>query len=62
MNSNKNLSTIKLHNFMTSTSFILVLSSFEVVYKILFSNLKTSNIFFYGKMISNQNIVNYKVL
>jgi hypothetical protein len=30
----KNLSTIKLHNFLRSITFILVVSSSEVVYKI----------------------------
>jgi hypothetical protein len=55
------LSTTKLYNFLRSTTFILIISSPEVVYKNLISNLKTSNEFFYGKMISNQKVVNYKV-
>jgi hypothetical protein len=55
------LSTTKLYNFLRSTTFILIISSPEVVYKNLISNLKTSNEFSYGKMISNQKVVNYKV-
>jgi hypothetical protein len=53
--------TINLHNFLRSTSSILIVSSSDAVYKIWISNLKTSHEFFYDKMISNQNIVNYKV-
>jgi hypothetical protein len=41
----KILSTIKLQNFSRSTTFILIVSSSEVVYKIWILNLKTSNIF-----------------
>jgi hypothetical protein len=55
------LSTIMLHNFSRSTTFILIASLSEDVYKIWISNLKTSNEFFYDKMISNKKIVNYKV-
>jgi hypothetical protein len=57
----KMLSTVKLHNFSRSITFILIVSSAEVIYKIWISNLKTPNIFFYEKMISNQKIINYKV-
>jgi hypothetical protein len=57
----KMLSTTKLHNFLRSTTFILIVSSSEVVYKILISNLKTSNVFLYDKMISNHKVVNDKV-
>jgi hypothetical protein len=53
--------TIKLHNFSRSISSILIVSTFEAIYKILISNLKTSHEFFNDKMISNQKIVNYKV-
>jgi hypothetical protein len=53
--------TIKLHNFLRSTSFILIVSKSETVYKIEILNLKTSHRFFNDKMISNQKIVNYKV-
>jgi hypothetical protein len=54
--------TIELHNFLRSTSFILIVSTFETVYKIWILNLKTSHEFFNDKMISNQKVVNYKVL
>jgi hypothetical protein len=57
----KMLSTTKLHNLLRSTTFILIVSSSEVVYKILISNLKTSNVFLYDKMISNHKVVNDKV-
>jgi hypothetical protein len=53
--------TIKLHNFLRSTSFILIVSTFETVYKIWILNLETSHEFFNDKMISNQKVVNYKV-
>jgi hypothetical protein len=53
--------TIKLHNFLKSTSFILIVYTSETVYKIWILNLKTSHEFFNDKMISNQKIVNYKV-
>jgi hypothetical protein len=36
----KSLSTTKLHNFLRSTSFILIVSSSEVVYKILKLQIK----------------------
>jgi hypothetical protein len=54
-------STIKLHNFSRSTCSILIVSTSKAVYKIFITNLKTSHKFFNDKMISNQNIVNYKV-
>jgi hypothetical protein len=62
MSSFENVTTIKLHNFLRSTSFILIVSTSETVYKIWILNLKTSHEFFNDKMISNQKIVNYKVL
>jgi hypothetical protein len=54
--------TIKFHNFLRSTSSILIDSTSEAVYKIWISNLKTSHEFFNDKMISNKKIANYKVL
>jgi hypothetical protein len=57
----KMLSNLKLHNFSRSTTFIIIVSSSEVAYKIWILNLKISNIFFYDKMVSNQKNVNYKV-
>jgi hypothetical protein len=48
--------TIKLHNFSRSTNSILIVSTFEAVYKIWISNLKTSHEFFNDKMISNQKM------
>ena len=62
MNSNEKLSTIKFYNFSRSTTFILVVSPSEVTYKIWISNLRNSNVVFYDKMISNEKVVNYKVL
>jgi hypothetical protein len=53
--------TIKLLNLLRSTSFILIVSTFEAVYKIWILNLKTSHEFFNDKMISNKKVVNYKV-
>jgi hypothetical protein len=55
------LSTIEVFNFSISTTSILIVYQSETVYKIWISNLKTSNEFFYDKMISNQKIVTYKV-
>jgi len=47
--------------FFRSTTFILIVYSSEVIYKIWISNLKTSDVFFRDKMILNKKIVNYKV-
>jgi hypothetical protein len=55
------LPTIKLHNFSRFTTFILIVSTSEAVYKIIFSNLETSNEFFYDKMILNQNLSTTKL-
>jgi hypothetical protein len=53
--------TIKLHNFLRSTSYILIVSTSEAANKIWILDLKTSHDFFNDKMISNKKIVNYKV-
>ena len=53
------LSTTKLHNFSISTTFILVVSPSEVIYKIWISNLRNSNVVFDDKMISNKK--NYQL-
>ena len=58
----KKLSTTKLHNFSRSTTFVLVVSSFEVILKIQISNLRNSNIVFLDKMSANEKVVNYKVV
>ena len=58
----KMLPTTKLFNFSRSTTFIFTVSPSEVVWKIQISNLRNSNVVFHGKMISNENIFNYKVL
>jgi len=58
----KKLLTTKLHNFSRSTTFVLVVSPFEDILKIQISNLRNSNIIFLDKMISNEKVVNYKVL
>ena len=49
----KRLSNIKFHNFSRSTTFVLVLFPSDVVYKIWISNLRSSNVLFIDKMISN---------
>jgi hypothetical protein len=61
MNSNKKLSTTKFHNISRSTTFILVISPSEVVYKIWILNLRNLNVVFHDKMISNEKVVKYKV-
>jgi hypothetical protein len=53
--------TIKLHNFSRSTSSILIIYTYEAVYKIWILNFKTSHEFFNDKMILNKKLVNYKV-
>ena len=53
--------TIKLHDFLRSTRFILIVSTSETVYKIWILKLKISHEIFNDKIISNQKIVNYKV-
>ena len=58
----KKLSNIKLHNFLRSTTFVLVVSAFEVILKIQILNLRNSNIVFLDKMTSNEKVVNYKVV
>ena len=54
-------STTKFYNFLRSTTFILVVPSSEVIYKIWISNMRNSNVVFDDKMISNEKIINYKV-
>jgi hypothetical protein len=58
----KKWSTTKFHNFLRSTTFILVVSSSEVIWKIQISNLRNSNVVFLGKLNSNEKVVNYKVV
>jgi hypothetical protein len=52
----KKLSTTKLHNILGSTTFILVVSPSEVIYKILISNLINLNVVFDDKMILNEKL------
>ena len=61
MNSNEKLTPIKLYKFSRSITFILVVSPFEVVYKIWILNLRNSNRVFHDKMISNKKVISYKV-
>jgi hypothetical protein len=58
---NKTLSTTKFHNSSIPTTFMLVVFSFEVVFKIqiLFLN---SDVLLVDKMTSNEKVVNYKIL
>jgi hypothetical protein len=53
----KNLSTTKLHNFLGIYNFYFGI----FIIREHLQNLKTLNVFFYDKIISNQNIVNCKV-
>jgi uncharacterized protein involved in tolerance to divalent cations len=57
----KKLSTTKLHNFSSITTFVLVVSPFEVILKIPISNSRDSYITFVEKMNSNEKVFNYKV-
>jgi hypothetical protein len=50
----KNLSTTKFHNFLSSTTLMLGVFPFEVVYKIWISNLRDSNLNYIDNMISNK--------
>ena len=54
------LSTKKFHNFSRSTTFILIVSPFEVIWKIYISNLRNSNVVFLDKMISNKKLSTIK--
>ena len=58
----KKLSTTKFHNLSRSTTFILVVSPSEEVWKIQVLNLRNSNVVFLDKMISNEKVVKYKVI
>jgi hypothetical protein len=57
----KKLSTTKLHNFSRSTTFVLVVSPFQVILKIQMSNLKNLNIVFLDKMTSNKKLSTIKL-
>lgn len=57
----KSLWTTKLHNFLRSTTFIMIVFSFEIVYKLWISNSRASTVFLYDSMVSNQKVLNYKV-
>ena len=57
----KKLSTTKLHNFLRSTTFVLVVSPFEVILKIQILHLRNSNIVFLDKMTSNEKLSTTKL-
>jgi hypothetical protein len=57
----KNLSTTEFHNFLRSTTFMLGVFPFEVIYEIWISNLRDSNLDFIDNMISNKKFVNYEI-
>jgi hypothetical protein len=57
----KKLSTTKLYNFSSTTTFVLVVSPFEVILKIQISNSRDSYIIFLEKMNSNEKVFNHKV-
>lgn len=57
----KRLSTIKLHKTLSSMTFAMVVSTFYVILKVQILNSKDSNIFFLGKITSNEKVANYKV-
>jgi hypothetical protein len=54
--------TTKLNTILSSTTFILVLNPSEDVCKICSLNLKNSYVILRAQMISNEKVVNYKVL
>jgi hypothetical protein len=58
----KKFSTTKFYNFSRSTTFVQVISPSEVVLKIQILNFRNSYIVFLEKMISNEKVVNYKIL
>ena len=61
MISNQKIVNYNVSYLFGSTTFILVVSPSEVIYKIWISNFKNSNVIFIDKMISNQKVVNYRV-
>jgi hypothetical protein len=52
---------LKLNNFLSSTSFILIPFQFEVVFKFCILNLTNSDAILRTQMILNEKVVNYKV-
>jgi hypothetical protein len=58
----KTLSTTKFHNSSIPTTFILVVLSFEVVFKIQILIFKNLDVVFVDKMTSNEKVANYKIL
>ena len=61
MISNQKIVNYNVSYLFGSTTFILVVSPSEVIYKIWISNLRDSNVVLYDKMILNQKVVNYIV-
>jgi hypothetical protein len=57
----KNLSITEFHNFLRSTTFMLGVFPFEIIYEIWISNLRDSNLDFIDNMISNKKFVNYEI-
>jgi hypothetical protein len=55
------LSTTKFHNSSIPTTFMLVVFSFEVVFKIQILNFLNSDVVFVDNMTSNEKVVNYKL-
>jgi hypothetical protein len=62
MISNQKLSTTKFHNSSIPTTFMLVVFSFEVVFKIQILNFLNLDVVFVDNMTSNKKVVNYKLL
>ena len=57
----KKLSTTKLRNFSRSTTFLLVVSPFEVILKIQILNFRNLNIVFLDKITSNEKLSTTKL-
>jgi hypothetical protein len=56
------ITTTQFHNSSIPTTFMLVVFSFEVVFKIQILNFLNSDVVFVDNMTSNEKVVNYKLL
>jgi hypothetical protein len=62
MISNQNISTTKFHNSSIPTTFILVVFSFFVIFKIQILKFLNSDVVLIDNMTSNEKVANYKIL
>jgi hypothetical protein len=58
----KTLLTTKFHNSSIPITFMLVVFSFEIIFKIQILNFLNSDVVFVDKMTSNEKVANYKIL